>query len=191
MSFTLLGILNAQAVGGAVGGAAFDLLETTILTTNQSSVEFTGLGDYSDYKHLQIRLVGRSTRVNTQDAYALTFNGDTGTNYTTHTLRGDGSAVASFARTSDPFILLNKTTAASSPANEFSGSVIDILDFSNSSKNTTIRAFLGATSSGQFVALHSGAYYNTDAVTSINLDLQIGPNYLTGSRFSLYGIKAA
>jgi hypothetical protein len=33
---------------------AFDLLETTTLTTSASSVTFSGLGAYSDYKHLQI-----------------------------------------------------------------------------------------------------------------------------------------
>ena len=48
----LLGAVSPELVTGA-----YDLLETTTLTSSASSVTFSGLGSYTDYKHLQIRMV--------------------------------------------------------------------------------------------------------------------------------------
>ena len=59
------GIRNYSKTSDFLSGNAplslgsFDLLETTTLSTSASSVTFSGLGAYSDYKHLQIRSVAR------------------------------------------------------------------------------------------------------------------------------------
>jgi hypothetical protein len=52
-----------------------------------------------------------------------------------------------------------------------------------------LRSFGGITSE-PIVGLYSGAWYNTTALTSITLDQIIGTNFVSGSRFSLYGLKA-
>ena len=54
-----LGIL-AVAGAGAGGGNSFDLLETTVLSSAASTVSFTGLSGYTQYKHLQFRYVART-----------------------------------------------------------------------------------------------------------------------------------
>jgi len=192
MSFVLLGILNSQAAGAApVGGAAYDLLETTVLTSTTSSVSFTGLGSYTDYKHLQLRIVARSDRASfNDDPIKMFFNADTGANYAWHRLLGDGSTVTSSAATSISSIQIISVPAATSATDSFGASVIDILDFSDSSKNTTSRALTGMTD-GTYINLSSGLYNNTSAVTSIRLETTTANNYVAGSRFSLYGIRAA
>ena len=184
MTFVLLGILNAQAAGVAAGD--FELLETQTLGTATSSVTFTGLDSYTDYKHLQIRMITEATSGSGENLL-LTFNSDTGTNYARHQLFGNGSSVVSGADTSTTGIW----TALPSSVN-FVSSVTDILDFSSTSKNTTVRTLTSGIFGGSnddYILLRSGVYINTNAITSLTLTA-ISSNIATGSRFSLYGIKA-
>jgi hypothetical protein len=183
-----LGIL---ALSGVFASGAFDLLETTTLTTSASSVTFSGLGAYSDYKHLQVRVIAGIDNTSTSllDS-ALQFNGDTGSNYSHHFLFGNGSAVSSSALTSQVRILLGNSAAGDSPTSSlYAATVLDILDFSSNSKNTTTRAFSGGVSSEKDVRLTSGLWQDTNPITSVLLSATAVGGYASGSRFSLYGVK--
>jgi len=182
-----LGILDFPT--GAA--AAYDLLETQVLTSSASSVTFTGLGSYSDYKHLQIRYTIQYINGTTgTTAMNLQFNNDTGSNYAKHQLTGNGSTVTSGATTSSSNIQLSDAGTRPSETNNFGAGVIDILDFSSSAKNTTIRALYGATTpSESYVYLTSGLWNSTSAVTSIKHFSVSGFSYSVGTRFSLYGVK--
>jgi hypothetical protein len=189
----LLGILNSQAAGG--GGGAFDLLETTTLSTSAASVTFSGLGAYSDYKHLQMRIVARSTYNGTQRPMDIYFNSDsTGTNYSSHFLDTYQGSVNSTARTSYSTIVETVAFPASSAASgAFGAAVIDILDFSSTSKNTTTRSlngYQGGSTTGAGIAFSSGLWRSTAAVTSITMrGYQAQTGFAAGSRFSLIGVK--
>lgn len=187
MGFTLLGILNAQASGAVGAGGSFDLLETTILTTSTASIKFTGLGDYSGYKHLQIRATTRTTRAATNDVVLLTFNGDTGANYAYHELRGNGSSVTSGAGASQNNLRLSISQTSDNAANTFSPVVADILDFNSSTKNTTVRSLSGMTETNNFIDFRSGLYNDTSAITSFTLD-NFGTGFEIGTRVSIYGM---
>lgn len=188
MSFTLLGILNAQAAG-AGGAGAYDLLETTVLTTSASSVSFTGLDAYTDYKHLQLRATDRASGALVSRNIALTFNSDSTASYADHELFGDGSTVSSTASTSQSRIIFG-TLAASNSSNVFSSMVMDLLDFSSSNKNTTVRALRATTftAASPRITLLSGLFFKPAALTSVNFEV-LGDDFVTGSRFSLYGLK--
>jgi len=186
MSFMLLGILNSQAAGGGAG--AYDLLETTTLATSASSVTFTGLGSYSDYAHLQIRYVARNDYSTYPDWTILQFNSDTGANYKSHYIRGYGSIDAKVSSE----LRVGLTPGATSTANAFGVGVIDILDFGSTAKNTTTRTLSGLNIfNDPRIWLGGGLWVDTSAVTSITLDQSRASNFLSGSRFSLYGIKGA
>jgi len=189
MSFILLGILNSQAAG-AVGGGTYDLLETTILGSSQSSVTFSSLNSTygSTYKHLQIRMVGRTDRSAGSDVVNLNLNNDTTSSYAYHALLGDGSSVFSIAASSVGFGRLYRASANTASANAYGAIVVDLLDCFSATKNTTVR-YLGGTDTD--VGLGSVGFFKTNAVDEIDLEPGIGTNFLTGSRFSLYGIKAA
>ena len=170
----------------------YDLLETTILGSAASSVTFSSLATYaSDYKHLQLRLVARTDRNQASDSSLMRFNGDSGSNYSWHSLLvADTSAVLSEGFASQTLMRSGRLSGSPTTANVFAASVIDILDPYSTTKNTTIRVsdgFMAATSN--WVGLGSGAWYNTSALTSITLDQVFGTNFVAGSRFSLYGIK--
>jgi len=186
MSFVLLGILNSQAAGVEAG--AYDLLETTTLASSASSVTFSGLGSYTDYKHLQIRYVGRHSG-STGNSLQMILNADSGSSYRSHVLLGDGSSVVSTQTSSLTFFMSNDSGGST---NVFASGVIDFLDAFDNSKNTTLRTLSGVTDPNTYsqVRLTSGGYFNTAAMTSIEISGNSG-DLVTGSRFSLYGIKAA
>jgi hypothetical protein len=170
---------------------AFDLLETTTLATATSSVTFSGLGSYaSDYDHLQIRLFARTNRGSSVDIVIMTLNGDTGSNYSWHSLGGNGGAVEGTGGSSQVKINTVGVAAGTSAGDVMGAGVLDILDFGNTSKNTTVTG-LGGNTGGNDVRLISGTWFNTAAVTSITLDQNIGTTFDGASRFSLYGIKKA
>ena len=189
MSLVLLGILNSQVSGAGAG--AYDLLETQVLTSSASSVTFTGLGSYTDYKHLQIRgvLQNAGTAVNLQHEKII-FNSDTGTNYAYHELGGNGSSVVSNATSSTDRLLMRQISCSDAGGSQYGAFVLDVLDFSNASKNTTVRYFGGLPATNEkFVILGSGVWVNTNAVTSIEIVNYSSLDYQAGSRISLYGGK--
>jgi hypothetical protein len=183
-----LGILSAAGAGvGAVGD--YELISTTILGSTTADVVFDVSSLGSTYKHLQIRMVARGSgaTTSTRDLY-IRLNGST-TNYSAHSLRGTGSGVSSTATTGATVINQEAMFVGNSnTANIFGAAVIDILDPFSTTKNTTVRTLLGHTSSTNRVALSSGAFYSTAAITSVTIFPE-SDSILAGSRFSIYGIK--
>lgn len=189
MSLILLGILNSQVT--AAGGGAYELIESNILTSSASSVTFSSIPQ--DYKHLQIRVAAKSTNASTgfHPIYGR-FNGVSSGVYTSHTLRGTGSSVSSGVTTTSATQINDLMHV---PQTYFEGdyhfgvAVMDILDYSNTSKNTTLRSLAGVSAANNYrVQLASGLYMQTTAVTSFQL-FPLSGNFAANSRFSLYGVK--
>jgi hypothetical protein len=193
-----LGFFATAGAGGAAGGAAFDLLETQTLGSDSASVTFSSLSAYaSTYQHLQLRITARTNRSGADsDPVILQFNGDTGSNYTRHGLGGynfgGSTAMYSNAGTSQTSLFLAEAMpVASSTSNAFGAIVSDILDAFETTKFKTVRSLPGMNAAWSSVELRSGAWLSTSAVSSIVIKPLVGSNLVTGSRFSLYGIKAA
>jgi len=187
MALFPLGILSA-AVAGEVGVPAYELIESTILTTTPNSITFSNLGDFSStYKHLQIRYVARDTNTGTNVRnITAQFNSDS-TSYYSHYLGGDGSTVVSGAiSTSSQFYPGIYYSGGTTEI--FGAGIIDILDAYSTTKNTTTRSLHGIGASGGGVYLSSGLYIDTQAVGSVTL-FENGTSFAVGSRFSIYGIK--
>ena len=178
-----LGILDSS--GGGVGGPAFELISTQLLSSATSSVTFSSIP--TNYKHLQLRYTAHTSA--NQSTLRGRFNSDTtSANYTRHFLSGDGAAAASSATTSNGWLDFGPLDQGS---NLVGVGVIDVFDYANTDKNKTTRALSGrAGSSNRLVTLSSGAWLSTSAVTELTLSEALyGQNLLSGSRFSLYGIK--
>jgi hypothetical protein len=186
--------LAASAYGftSVVAAAAGDYqsIATVTLTGTQASIEFTSIA--ATYSHLQIRLMARSNRAGVvNDSLQLQFNSDTGTNYDDHYLIADGSSVASAAEVSNSFISLYRITGAGAGASTFGVSVIDVLDYKNTNKYTTVRGLSGDDNNGDGrISLGSGLWRNTAAITSIKLFPNGGSSsFVQYSTAALYGIK--
>lgn len=165
-----------------------DVLDEIVLSSSAASVTFTGLGSYTDYKHLQLRCVARSGAADTQSELFVRVNSDSGTTYSSHYLRGNGSSVASGGYASQTYMRLGYLAANNNSAGIFSPFVMDVLDFNNSSKNSTFRNLCGVNGSNSFIFFNSGAWLNTNAITGLEILIQ-GNNLATGSRFTLIGLK--
>jgi hypothetical protein len=149
----------------------------------QSTISFTSIS--SSYKHLQIRYIARDTTGN--ENTIIRFNSDTGNNYATHYLLGNGSSASAGAASSNNFIYADILTYS---ATSYSAGVIDILDYGSSSKNKTVRTLAGIDLNGSgTVWLASGVWLNSStAINSITLTLG-SYAFAQNSHFALYGIK--
>jgi hypothetical protein len=183
MTLSALGIFSAAGAGGVP--QTYELISTTILGSSQPSVTFSNLANFNTtYRHLQIRSASLVNAGGTNLA-TIRLNGDTGNNYAAHFLEGNGSGVSSGSLVSGSsmyygFWATGNTTAAH-------GAVVDILDAYSTSKNKTIRSLNGNSFATPLITLYSGLWMNTNSLTSITISSP--SNFLTGSRFSLYGIR--
>lgn len=175
---------------GAAGGiaSAYDLLETTVLGTQAASVTFSNLNNYSDYKHLQIRATVRGSTNFLTDRPIVRLNALQGQNYAEHRLVGNGTSVSSTGVGQQDKIQQSIIPGNSGILDSFGAMVIDVLDFSNTNKNKTVRTLMGALYENTEVGLISGVVLTTNAITSITVGSNEG-GYATRSRFSLYGVK--
>jgi len=188
----MLGIMASQISGHLYAGpsGAYDSIATANGTGSSGTITFSSIP--ATYTHLQLRAILRGTASNTSDGYNLRFNSDTGANYDGgHILYGTGSAGAFHVGASTTYIQPGDIVGASATASIFAAQVTDILDYTNTNKYTTIRTLYGFNLNGSgTVALSSGLWMNTAAVTTITLTTNSG-SFATNTQFALYGIKGA
>jgi len=161
----------------------------TVGGTAQDSIEFTSIP--ATYTHLQLRYIARTNRNEVDDGFTLQFNGDTtSANYKYHYLAGSGTVTYAG---NDPDIAVPYVAAANSSANIFGIGICDILDYRNTNKNTTVKILGGndGNSAATWVALNSGVWLNTAAVTSLKIKTNAIGDFVQYSHFALYGIKGA
>lgn len=177
----ILGILassNYQRVTPD-NGAMFPIQMINVGSGGASVVEFTSIPQ--TYKHLQIRAFAPS------GAYGIIrFNNDTTTsNYRNHYLLSTGSSGLTAGTNASNAYWPNP----GSISNVWSG-VLDILDYSSTSKYKTYRSLEGFDNNGYGEIYYtSGLYMSTSAIsTSIKITSQ-GANFGQYSQFALYGIK--
>jgi hypothetical protein len=188
-------IVSILDSGVAAATSAYESIATvTVGGGGVSSVEFTSIP--STYTHLQLRILSRSPYSATVefDSLTLRVNGDTGSNYSFHGLRGNGSTASADANSSIAFTKLAEQVDDAYSASIFTGVVIDLLDYANTSKYKTFRSLGGADTNGAgSVALYSGLWQSTSAVTSLKFFSGTGlaRGFNQYSSFALYGIKGA
>jgi len=167
-------------------------LQTVTATTSStlSLVQFTSIP--SNYTHLQIRIYGRSQRAAATDTVYIRFNSDTAANYSWHQMSGTGTGGASSTGASPDYQMFAGTIpGASSTTGFFGSSIVDILDYTNTNKNKTLKSIGGYDANGSGLnEERSGAWYSTSSITSITLANYAAGDYFTqGTVFTLYGVK--
>jgi hypothetical protein len=167
----------------------FELIESVFLASSAASITFSNLQNYAnDYAHLQVRWTARTPRVSGETQIFLQTNSNTSANYGSHSLVGTGTAVTSGGDgVSNPSI--GFATTANSPANAYGAGVVDILDAFSSTKNKTIRLINGASTSPTYVSFRSFFVADLSPISLITISDLISLSLLSGSRFSLYGIR--
>jgi hypothetical protein len=159
----------------------------TVGAGGSSTISFTSIP--GTYKHLQIRYISRGSISATFTNVNVRFNSDTGNNYRTHWLDGDGSTAKGEDSGTSNLIYLGVGTGANASASVFGAGVFDFLDYANTNKYKTCRSLAGEDNNGSgFVGLISGLWMSTSAITSIDITPNSG-TISQYSQFALYGIK--
>lgn len=168
----------------------YESIATVVGTGSAATITFDNIP--ATYKHLQIRWSARTalTGSNRQELQ-LRFNNSSTAVYDYHGLYGDGASVNASAEvsTSGSFGLVGWTTTNNVASDIMGVGLVDIHDYADTSKNTTVRSFSGhdLNGSGRALLISTG-WRNTAAITRI--DLIAGNNFTTASVFELYGIRS-
>jgi hypothetical protein len=177
-------------------GATYLIERQTIGAGGAASVEFTSIP--STYTHLQVRILGQTNRATypLSSIYFQVGNGtiDTGSNYSSHAMFGDGSTAYGNETYSNATYIGTAGSIGTSTGGTFSGSILDILDYANTNKYKTTRMISGFDVNGTVagfggrVAFCSGNWRSNSAINRIKFYSPDG-NFTQYSSFALYGIK--
>lgn len=169
--------------GNGVMAGDYESISTVNGTGSAATVTLSSIP--ATFQHLQLRCTVLTGTAG--GGLSLNLNSDSGANYASHRLYGDGSSAQAGAQTSLTYLQFfgfTNSTATTSPTNF----IIDILDYANTSKFKTVRISLGTDRNGSGeVGIFSGLWQSTAAVNTIAINC--GQNYTTTSQFALYGIK--
>lgn len=178
---------------------AFDSLATaTVPAGGLSTVTFAGIPN--TYKHLQVRVIARNTATSgaTSNDLSWRVNGDSGSNYIRHRLFGTGSAVGSSASPASVTYASSELGIVPSDSylsGVYCAAVIDVFDYSNTSKFKTFKLLGGidgnTNDTNSRIGFNSNLWMSTNAITSLTFFVGTGSpdNFKQHSQFALYGIK--
>lgn len=170
---------------------SLSLLSETILAASTATVTFSSIP--VGFRNLLISSLARTDRATEADSVAIRFNADSGANYDFGQVYGNSATpTASVARagTSIPIVTAE---AANSRANAFSPGVIWIFGYSLTTiEKRCLSLSLGygdlSADADMNTIFRSGGWRSTTAITSITILPAVGPNFVSGSRFQLYGM---
>jgi hypothetical protein len=163
-----------------------ELLKTTVGTATSSvTLDLTGISGYTDL----VIVASILPSVSTNQPY-IQFNADTGTgttNYSTTSLRGDGSSAAS-GRHTNQFGWFPVPGPGIGTNGNPEPWLINIMNYANT---TTFKSGLSRfNNAASIVSANAHLWRSTAAITSITITMESG-NFNTNSTFSLYGIANA
>lgn len=164
-------------------GSTYEPIATTTLGSATATVTFSSIsGSYTDL--VIITNTGNGSAGSAINVQVGNGSADTGSNYSTTFLYGNGSSAIS-GRTTNATQMLASRTADTLIAN---GSII----FQNYSNTTTYKTMLSrGNATNEIVVAYVGLWRSTAAINYIKLTDQNGYNFSAGSTFTLYGITAA
>lgn len=170
-------------------------IEDQVLSAAAAAITFSSITDR--YRHLMVVAALRTTRSAPDDALQLRFNGDASAVYdwmrmsvrhettTSEPVWWSGEGLA--ATEVDVASILGNTA----PSGNYAPLEIFIPNYKNA-VNKPYQAHgsraQAATSEKIYFHFGTGIWKSTDAITQIQLLPSIGPNFLAGSRSTLYGL---
>jgi hypothetical protein len=181
------GLVSAGSIASHFGNF-YAISTATVTSGGASSITFSSIPQ--TYTHLQIRALLRdSGSSNAFYSAGIQINSDTGSNYTYHGLYGNGSTASTSsggASYTQAYVL--NTAGSGTTSNVFESSIVDILDYTNTNKYTTLRSLSGADANGSgYAGLYSSVWLSTSAITSLTILPYAG--FLQNCQISLYGVK--
>ena len=172
--------------------AVIEAIETVYLEADVASVTFSSLGSY---EHLQIRISGRQNISGSAGGNLyIRFNGDTGSNYSNHTFQTyNGTSLNADGYTGYAYVYMGaRLTGPETNVGVYATSIINILDYRNTNKNTTMNGMTGNAERAltNYLVCLSALWDDTAAVTSILL-YPPSDSFERGTEMTLYGLNSS
>jgi hypothetical protein len=157
-------------------------IATQTLGSNQADVTFSSIsGSYTDLILVMMTKVSSGVQ-NT----LLQVNSDTGSNYSSTFLYGNGSSALSARGSNNPYGYANYGSAVFT--SNFNLQIVQFMNYANTTTNKTFLARGNEAGSGTDAIVN--LWRSTAAISTIKV-YPSAQNWATGSTFTLYGIKAA
>lgn len=161
------------------------LLERTELNASAASVTFANIPQ-TGYTDLKIVSSARTDRASVVDDIAISFNGSTAS-FSGRELYGDGASAVSITTSRAASV----AAGANATASTFGNSEIYIPNYTGSAyKSFSVDGVQETNATTAYAVFIAGLWSNTAAITSVGLSPLTGPNFVSGSTFSLYGLAA-
>jgi hypothetical protein len=162
----------------------YEPIATTTLGSAAASITFSSIsGSYTD-----LVIVGKLVEDTGGNNNAnMRFNNNSGSNYSQTGLAGNGSSASSYRVTNASGIGISYGNANSGRVPEV---IIQIMNYSNSTTYKTVLDRNGSGASGGWTDAKVGLWRNTAAITTISFHTT-NTNFGVGTKFTIYGIKAA
>lgn len=167
-------------------GATYEPIATTTVSgSDVNSVTFSSLGSYTD-------IIAVANIIGATDFASMyfRFNGDTGTNYSSTRIEGNGSS-ASSARTTSANMMQIGWPYQGTGTGKMSFVKAHIFSYGGSTNKTVLSESANDQNGAGDVARYVGLWRSTAAITSITFITGAVTGIKVGSVLTLYGIKAA
>jgi hypothetical protein len=169
---------NTAWDGKSAVGSMDSLGVVVVPSASAATITFSSIPQ--TYTHLQIRCLHQNASTSN---LRYQFNGDTAANYNWHQMYGDGANPGASGSTTDAYGLGSYLYA------QWGVTILDVLDYANTSKYKTGRSIGGTDANGSgYVGFQSGLWRSTAAITQIDIKAT-GGSFIQYSHFALYGIK--
>ena len=163
--------------------STYEKIATNTLGSAAPTVTFSSIaGTYTDLFLVMQTSVASGTLQN-----LMRVNGDTGSNYSTTYLSGNGSSAVSVRGSNVTYAELGYNDYNTTAIGQMT--IVNLMNYSNTTTNKTF--LVRGSNANNGVSATVSLWRSTAAITSITITNSSAVNYAVGSTFTLYGIKAA
>ena len=162
--------------------ATYEKIATSTLGSATATVTFSSIsGSYTD---LVFILNVKGSVAGVDDDVTATFNSDTGSNYSWTRIYGDGTNAGALRGTAQTVLRVGNQSGTGSSA--FSPMILNIMNYANTTTHKTMLA--RPNNPARIVDAYVNLWRNTSAISTVSF--ACGGNFIAGSTFTIYGIKA-
>lgn len=161
-------------------------LDKVTVGTATATVQFTSIPQ--GYTDLILVNNSKASTTGTGAAISIQCNSDTGSNYSQTSVQGDGTSAISERYSNTNALDGGRITTSNASNTNWGMGITHFQNYSNTTTNKTILTRSSVSNEAWPVYAAVSMWRNTAAITS--LTITCGSNFVSGSTFSLYGIKA-
>jgi len=164
----------------------YEPIATTTLGSAASTITFNSIPNtFTDLRLVWV------VRASTTSVFPyVTFNNDTGTNYSWTRVYGDGASAASQRNTTRAYIAPQWFTGISDATDQFNLLTLDIFSYAGSTYKTALTTSQADKNGSGTVERTVGLWQSTSAINRIDLTAS-SSTWAAGTTATLYGIKSA